>query len=80
MGRSPGGCSVFGGATLAERYPQVALDPRPVPDDVPAEVGKALLAGLERRPADRPTPREVAEACEPVLARLPAPRLAGWRS
>jgi len=65
--------------TPAERHPQVAVPPRPLPATLAPEVGEVLAAGLERRPEDRPLPHEFAEALEPVLERMPRPRLGGWR-
>nr|WP_242680676.1 serine/threonine-protein kinase [Nocardioides sp. IC4_145] len=65
---------------LRDRYPQLAADPRPLPDRVPHEVAKIVEAMLERDPVDRPLPHEVAEALEPVLDRLPRARLAGFRT
>jgi serine/threonine-protein kinase len=64
----------------AERHPQLVVDPRPLPGDVPPAVREVLRAGLSRDPGLRPLPHEVSEALEPVLGALPAPRLAGWRS
>lgn len=57
------------------RYPQFVAEPHELPDRVPAEVVKILLAGLDKDPAQRPLPHEVAEALEPVLARQPRARL-----
>jgi eukaryotic-like serine/threonine-protein kinase len=65
---------------LIDRYPQLRVDPLPLPDRVPHEVGKVVAAMLERDPAGRPLPHEVAEALEPVLDRLPRARLAGFRT
>jgi len=62
---------------IADRFPQVAAAPRPLPDRVPADVAKVVLAALERRPEDRPAPHEIAEALQPVLERQPRTRLAG---
>jgi serine/threonine protein kinase len=62
-------------ADVAAQYPQVAHEPRALPDRVPAEVAKVLLAMLERDPAARPLPSEVVAALEPVIAAQPAPRL-----
>jgi serine/threonine protein kinase len=64
---------------LADRFPQVGLAPRDLPDRVPAEVAKVLLSCLEHEPANRPLPHEVAEALEPVLTRQPKGRLAGFK-
>jgi serine/threonine-protein kinase len=62
---------------LSDRFPQVALAPRALPDRVPNEVAKVVLAALERHPGDRPAPHEIAEALQPVLERMPRARLAG---
>ncbi|WP_110205236.1 serine/threonine-protein kinase [Nocardioides daejeonensis] len=64
---------------LDDRFPQVAKEPRELPDDVPAPVRKVVSACLEHRPEDRPLPREITEALEPVLAALPRGHLAGFR-
>jgi eukaryotic-like serine/threonine-protein kinase len=64
---------------IADRFPQVAAAPRPLPDRVPGEVAKVVSAALERRPEDRPAPDEIAEALQPVLERQPRTRLAGFR-
>jgi serine/threonine protein kinase len=61
------------------RYPQLVDEPYELPERVPDEVVKVILAGLEKDPAQRPAPHEVAEALEPVLARQPRARLAGFR-
>lgn len=66
-------------APPAERWPQLLLDPRPLPDTTPDELAKPLLACLEHDPANRPTAAELAEAFEPLLAGLPKPVLGGFR-
>ncbi len=60
---------------LADRYPQLVQEPRPLPDDVPEAVAEVVRAALDRRPSARPLPSELADALEPVVAGLPAPRL-----
>lgn len=57
------------------RYPQLVDAPYELPDGVPHEVAKILLAGLEKDPTLRPRPHEFAEALEPVLARQPRAKL-----
>jgi len=64
---------------VAGRYPQLVDQPYELPERVPDEVVKAILAGLEKDPENRPVPHELAEALEPVLARQPRARLAGFR-
>lgn len=66
-------------ASPGERWPQLRLDPLPLPDTTPDELAKPLLACLEHDPANRPTAAELAEAFEPLLAALPKPVLGGFR-
>jgi eukaryotic-like serine/threonine-protein kinase len=64
---------------LADRYPQLAEDPAPLPPRTPAPVAAAIRACLERRPADRPAAAELAADLEPVVDALPRPRLGLFR-
>jgi serine/threonine protein kinase len=64
---------------LAERYPQVAEDPAPLPRRTPAPLAAAIRACLERRPAARPAAAELAADLEPVVDALPRPRLGLFR-
>jgi serine/threonine protein kinase len=64
---------------LADRYPQVAADPAPLPPRTPAPLAAAIRACLERSPGDRPTAAEVAAELEPVVDALPRPRLGLFR-
>ena len=64
---------------VAARFPQVEAEPYDLPDTVPADVAKVVLATLDRDPDARPLPHELAEALEPALARQPKGRLAGWK-
>lgn len=52
-----------------ERWPQLSVEPEPLPAGVPARVDSIVWACLDPRPEQRPTAREVAEAMEPLLAR-----------
>ena len=63
------------GTTPAQRHPQVAADPPPLPGRTSSEVVKVVASCLERRPEDRPRPSEVADALQPVLERQPRARL-----
>ena len=63
----------------AHRYPQLLVEPKPLPQDVPEAVAGAVLACLEMRPADRPSALELAETLEPWVAGLPRPRLGLFR-
>jgi serine/threonine protein kinase len=61
------------------RFPQLAVDPAPLPDGVPAAVVDVIHGCLQRDPDRRPLPHEVAEALEPVLAGMPRGSLAGFK-
>jgi serine/threonine protein kinase len=66
-------------ATDAERWPQLVDEPMLLPEWVPDDLAKPILACLEPDPTARPTPAELAEAFEPLMAALPKPRLGGWK-
>jgi eukaryotic-like serine/threonine-protein kinase len=67
------------GSEPARRFPQLRDLAHGLPERVPADVAKVVLACLEPDPADRPLPRELAEGLEPALDRTPRGRLAGFR-
>ncbi|MGH3484605.1 MAG: serine/threonine-protein kinase [Nocardioidaceae bacterium] len=66
-------------ATDAERWPQLVDEPRLLPEWIPDDLAKPVLACLDPDPAARPTPAALAEAIEPLMAALPKPRLGGWK-
>jgi eukaryotic-like serine/threonine-protein kinase len=66
-------------ATDAERWPQLVDEPMVLPDWVPHDLAKPILACLDPDPAARPAPAELAEAFEPLMGALPKPRLGGWK-
>ena len=74
---SPSATDSSGSATRP--YPQLAAEPRPLPEEVPDAIARAVLACLEKRPEDRPSARELAEALEPVVGTLPRARLGLFR-
>jgi len=55
------------------RWPQITAAPKPMPDSIPLEVAKPIMACLAYDPADRPTPFDLSEALEQVVAGLPKP-------
>ena len=63
------------GATVEERFPQLATGPRDLPRRVPVEVAEVIRACLAPRPEDRPEPREISDALSPVLEQAPAGKL-----
>jgi len=64
--REPG----FDAADVGSRFPQVEVDPLPLPDEVPFPVQEAILACLHPEPEQRPTPRQLVERLEPAIAGL----------
>jgi eukaryotic-like serine/threonine-protein kinase len=66
-------------APLSERYPQVAHDPFPLPDDVPVALADLVRACLEDRPENRPRADELHGTLEPWVAKLPRPRIGLFR-
>jgi eukaryotic-like serine/threonine-protein kinase len=66
-------------ATDTERWPQLVDEPMLLPEWVPDDLAKPILACLDPDPADRPAPAELAEAFEPLMGALPKPRLGGWK-
>lgn len=57
------------------RHPQLAQEPRTLPERVPDDVAGVVYAALDKDPAARPLPHQIAEALEPVLTRQPRARL-----
>ncbi len=53
---------------VEERFPQVHLDPEPVPDAVPDRIAEVIDSSLAFDPAARPSAAEVADAVEPLLS------------
>jgi len=66
-------------ATPEQRWLQLTMPPRTLPEHVPVPLQDLILACLARDPVARPTAREVFDALEPVLARLPKPKLGNSR-
>jgi len=66
-------------ASDEERWPQLVEEPMLLPERVPDELAKPILACLDPDPAVRPAPAELAEAFEPLMGKLPKPRLGGWK-
>jgi serine/threonine protein kinase len=60
-----------------ERFPQLRLDPAPLPRDVPERLAALIASTLERRPEDRPTAAEVADELDPVIEDAPRKLLLG---
>ena len=61
------------------RFPQLAEDPRPLPDDTPTPMRDLISRSLARRPQDRPTAAEVARGLETMVSELPRKLVFGRR-
>jgi serine/threonine protein kinase len=57
------------GASLADRYPQLTAQARPLPIHVAAELQDVVKAAMAFEPSDRPSAAQVADAVEPLLRR-----------
>ena len=53
------------------RFPQLTVEPRALPADLPAELAELLEAGLRKDPGERPSAAEFALGLEPLVAGLP---------
>jgi serine/threonine protein kinase len=61
------------------RFPQLAEDPRPLPDRAPPGLRDLIGRCLTKRPADRIAAGELVDALEPLVAELPRKLLFGRR-
>ena len=55
----------------AARFPQLALDPAPLPRDVPDPLASLVTAAMSRRPGDRPTAAEIVHELDPLTEAIP---------
>lgn len=62
-----------------ERFPQLAVEPQPLPPSVPPAVAGAVLSCLSPDPGARPSAAALAAELEPLVAALPPPRLGRFR-
>jgi serine/threonine protein kinase len=56
---------------VAERFPQLHLDPLPLTPDTPPVLAELVMSCLEKRPEMRPFQTDIAERLEPFVAALP---------
>ena len=61
------------------RFPQLAEDPRPLPDRTPPRLRDLIGSCLQKRPGDRIAPGELVDRLEPLVAELPRKLLFGRR-
>ena len=63
----------------AARFPQLAEEPKPLPDHVPTELAEAVMACMRKAPEERPAAAEVALSLQPLVAALPEKARLGGR-
>jgi serine/threonine protein kinase len=66
----------------ADRWPQLADDPVPLPEAIPEPLREIIWQALRRQPDERPTASELAVALEPLVSEQPRGFLMskyGWR-
>lgn len=73
------GSRAFADPSDDDRFPQRTQEPYALPERVPDDLTKLVLAMMDRSPLNRPSPAEVADALGPMLERTPRGRLAGFK-
>ena len=63
----------------ALRFPQLVVEPRPLPPSTPEELVEVLGAALRKDPSQRPAAAELVMALEPLVAALPGRMILGRR-
>ena len=59
------------------RFPQLALDPAPLPRDVPEPLASLVAAAIARRPSDRPSAAEIVAELDPLTEAIPPQPMLG---
>ena len=59
------------------RFPQLVLDPAPLPRDVPEPLASLVTAAMSRRPADRPSAAEIVAELDPLTEAIPPQPMLG---
>ena len=60
-----------------DRFPQLELDPEPLPADVPGPVAELIASCLRRQPEERPTALQLSDSLEPLIGSLPRRHVLG---
>lgn len=61
------------------KYPQLSMEPAPMPDDVPPQVAEPVMECLAPDPSHRPSAAELSEAFQQLVSLLPRARPLGRR-
>jgi serine/threonine protein kinase len=59
------------------RFPQLVVDPEPLPRDVPDPLASLIRASIERRPQDRPSAAEIVHELDPLTEAVPPQPILG---
>jgi serine/threonine protein kinase len=76
-GRQPFTQDDFDSQGEGGRYPQLDLDPAPLPPDTPTPLAETVLGCLEKDPAKRPTAAELGMGLQPLVAAARRRRVLG---
>lgn len=76
-GRQPFTQDDFDSQGQGGRYPQLDLDPAPLPPDTPIPLAETVLGCLEKDPAKRPTAAELGMGLQPLVAAARRRRVLG---
>ncbi|HEV2799627.1 MAG TPA: serine/threonine-protein kinase [Pyrinomonadaceae bacterium] len=77
-GETPFPRGTHGSTERTERFPQLVLEPKPLPRHIPEPLRKLISSMLAKDPAERPAAADVATILEPLVA-LMSPRLKATR-
>ena len=64
-------------ASGPKRFPQLVVDPTPLPRDVPDPLASLVRASIERRPQDRPSAAEIVHELDPLTEAIPPQPILG---
>jgi eukaryotic-like serine/threonine-protein kinase len=59
------------------RFPQLVVDPKPLPRDVPDTLASLIRASIERRPENRPAAAEIVHELDPLTEAIPPQPILG---
>ncbi|HET9309911.1 MAG TPA: serine/threonine-protein kinase [Actinomycetota bacterium] len=59
------------------RFPQLVVDPKPLPRDVPDPLASLIRASIDRRPENRPAAAEIVHELDPLTEAIPPQPILG---
>ncbi|MDQ3620465.1 MAG: serine/threonine protein kinase [Actinomycetota bacterium] len=60
-----------------DRFPQLKLEPEPLPAEVPGPVAELIAACLRQQPEERPSAQQLSDSLEPLIGSLPRRHVLG---